>query len=244
MKFSKLALTEHSDRWVQEKKIDRLWRIPKTERNALPQKERFHEPFKNLCFQVVSCPNPDSCTYTSRQAQLQKLQTAVRVTYQQLQRQQAGDSPATTQSSHHHRSTLAYHTQTPAHTHTPNSYSTVDLNTPTAAISRPLMARLEWLAHTARGLLGSAAAVSSPTTPPLPPPPVSPRSEDVTLIALFITAIGLKLDTYAAVQCSPGYTGQLCGSCADGYGTQGVSFFYPRDLVSQTRQDVSCEGDR
>ncbi|MEW5307022.1 MAG: hypothetical protein WDW36_009443 [Sanguina aurantia] len=163
--------------------------------------------------QVLSCPNSASCTFPTRQSQLQRLQVAARATYQQLQRQRADDPPAPTSPSqpHHLRSLLAGHTQ-------PSGTAAADPSLPHPAspdpAAGPLATLYAWVTRSPRTLLDSTGA---------PTAPAPPHADDSALQASFLAAINVTLGSYAAQQCSPGYTGLLCGSCSEGYGSQGIA---------------------
>ncbi|MEW5316538.1 MAG: hypothetical protein WDW38_007906 [Sanguina aurantia] len=144
--------------------------------------------------QVMPCPNPDSCGYASRQAALQQLQVSVRKTYQQLQQQQAEGSSTPTQSSRGTRSLLAS-------PHTPAT-------PPPAFPAAPTL---------------QSPPSDPPATRTQPSDGVSAQSSQDALVVALMAAVRDRLAAYADAQCSPGYTGQLCGSCADGFGTQGIA---------------------
>lgn len=181
--------------------------------------------------QVLSCPNPDSCSYASRQQALQQLQVDVRNAYYAHQRSQAlstelSADTVTASNVQRHRS-LASQEQIRSQSTSQDgtrgtSFPTVSSITPGSLVGA-YFSRM-------RSILAAPAASLPPLLPPPPPspfpstlPPTTSQPSSALFVHGFFTAAAVNLSTYADAQCAPGYTGRLCASCVHGYGSQGVA---------------------
>lgn len=184
-------------------------------------------------FQVLICPNPDSCSYASREQQLQQLQVDVRNAYYTQQRTQAIRAETLSPGQRHRSLTMQepLHPQTDTQDHTPCASDPSNSNITPATLIGSCFSRM-------RSILTAPGALSPPLLPPPPPsPPPTPRVSPTTsqpssaglsaaqtlFIRGFFASSASNMSTYASAQCAPGYTGHLCALCSPGYGSQGIA---------------------
>ncbi|MEW5313066.1 MAG: hypothetical protein WDW38_004660 [Sanguina aurantia] len=166
----------------------------------VPSDGRWHSSM--FSDQVLLCPNPSSCTYTSRKQLLQQLQ--------QQQQQQ------------HSLSDARVNTAQPA-------APTTSPAAPDPATHATLIGRMRSMLSTPPS--EPPTAPQHPLAPPPPPsasssgprPTRSSANANTAFTRDFFVIIAANLSTYATTQCTTGYEGRLCASCSPGYGSQGVA---------------------
>ncbi|MEW5316540.1 MAG: hypothetical protein WDW38_007908 [Sanguina aurantia] len=174
--------------------------------------------------QVMPCPKASSCSFPTRQQQLQQLQVTVRNAYHKQQYIQAVGQLPLSNAYHHHRALTQQLSSVEELPDTPS--------TKLAFWSPTSIARL--VTRTTRALMDKTSSLPSPsgpnsptrssTPPPQPlPSPTPEESGDAALMDAFFASVALDMDAYSDAQCAEGYKGRLCGVCADGYGSTDIA---------------------